>query len=75
MDATVARIDSDIVALKPSVEHTSKMAVSQFNKTGDRLDKLEKAQAEPLAKIAKLSESVDKLRATPDGAEKPGVFQ
>jgi hypothetical protein len=65
IDAAVARIDADIVALKASVEHTSKMSVSQFNKTSDRLDKVEKAQAEPAAKLAKLSEQVDKLRVTP----------
>ena len=41
------------------------MAAGQFNKTSDRLDKIEKAQAEPAAKIAKLSEAVDKLRAAP----------
>ena len=35
--------------------------MSQFNKTSDRLDKVEKAQAEPAAKLAKLSEAVDKL--------------
>jgi hypothetical protein len=65
LEASVARIDADIVALKASVEHTSKMGMSQFNKTSDRLDKVEKAQAEPAAKLAKLSEAVDKLRATP----------
>ena len=65
LEATVARIDADILALKAGVEHTSKLGMSQFNKTSDRLDKLEKAQAEPAAKIAKLSEAVDKLRAAP----------
>ena len=63
LDATVARIDADILALKAGVEHASKLGMSQFNKTSDRLDKLEKVQAEPAAKIAKLSEAVDKLRA------------
>ena len=62
LEASVARIDADIAALKTSVEHTSKMGMSQFNKTSDRLDKVEKAQAEPAAKLAKLSEAVDKLR-------------
>ncbi|HVX77849.1 MAG TPA: hypothetical protein VHB49_17075 [Bradyrhizobium sp.] len=66
--ATVARIDSDLVALKASVEHTSKIDVAQFNKTSDRLDKLEKAQAEPAAKLAKLSEAVEKLHAAPPAA-------
>ncbi|WP_194394062.1 hypothetical protein [Bradyrhizobium sp. CCBAU 51765] len=68
LDASVARIDADLVALKANVEQSSKTGVSQFNRTNDRLDKLEKAQAEPLAKIAKLSETVDKLRATPAAA-------
>jgi len=65
IEASIARIDSDILSLKASLEHTSKLGMSQFNKTSDRLDKVEKAQAEPAAKLAKLSETVDKLRATP----------
>lgn len=68
LDASVARIDADLVALKANVEHSSKTGVSQFNRANDRLDKLEKAQAEPLARIAKLSETVDKLRAAPPAA-------
>jgi hypothetical protein len=68
LDASVARIDADVVALKANVEHSTKTGVGQFNRTNDRLDKLEKAQAEPMAKIAKLSETVDKLRATPPTA-------
>ncbi|WP_157328237.1 hypothetical protein [Bradyrhizobium cajani] len=68
LDASVARIDADLVALKANVEHSSKTGVSQLNRANDRLDKLEKAQAEPMAKIAKLSETVDKLRATPPAA-------
>ncbi len=71
LEATVARIDADILALKAGVEHTSRLGMSQFNKTSDRLDKLEKAQAEPAAKIAKLSEAVDKLRAAPATAPAP----
>ena len=62
LETSVARIDADILALKASVEHTSKAGVSQFNKTSDRLDKVEKAQGEPAAKLAKLSEAVEKLR-------------
>ena len=65
LEAAVARIDADILTLKASVEHDAGMAAGQFNKTSDRLDKIEKAQAEPAAKIAKLSEAVDKLRAAP----------
>jgi hypothetical protein len=65
LEASIARIDADIQTLKTSIEHTSKLGMSQFNKTSERLDKVEKAQAEAAAKLAKLSETVDKLRATP----------
>jgi hypothetical protein len=66
-----ARIDADILALRAGLEHASKLGMSQFNKTSDRLDKLEKAQAEPAAKLARLSEAVDKLRAAPAAAAVP----
>ena len=59
----MARIDAEIVALKAGLEHNSKTTTGQLNKASDRLDKVEKAQAEPAAKLAKLSEAVDKLRA------------
>ena len=63
LEASVARIDAEIVALKASLEHNSRTTTGQLNKASDRLDKVEKAQAEPAAKLAKLSETVDKLRA------------
>jgi hypothetical protein len=69
LQASVARIDADILALKASVEVTSKLGISQFNRANDRLDKVEKALAEPSAKLARLSEAVDKLRAAPVAAK------
>ena len=68
LEASLSRIDADIQALKTGLDHTAKLGMSQFNKTGERLDKLERAQAEPAAKIAKLSETVDRLRAAPAAA-------
>jgi hypothetical protein len=75
LEASVARIDADVLALKAgvahmgdAVEHTSKLSMTQFKQTSDRLDKVEKAQAEPAAKLAKLSEAVEKLHATPPPA-------
>jgi len=62
LETSVARIDAEIVALKASLEHTSRTTTGQLNKASDRLDNVEKAQAEPAAKLAKLSEAVDKLR-------------
>jgi len=63
LESSVARLDAEIVALKASLEHSSKTTTGQINRATDRLDKVEKAQAEPAAKLAKLSEAVDKLRA------------
>jgi hypothetical protein len=73
IEASVARIDADILTLKASLEHTSKMGMSQFNKTSDRLDRLEKAIADPAAKLAKLSEALDRLRAAPAAAAPAAV--
>jgi hypothetical protein len=78
LEASVARIDADVLALKTGVAHigdaverTSKLGTTQFKQTSDRLDKVEKAQAEPAAKLAKLSEAVEKLHATPPAAPAP----
>ena len=64
LEASVARIEADLLALTAGMERTSKLGLTQFNKTSDRLDKLEKAQADPAARMAKLSDAVEKLRAT-----------
>src|SRR2546430_15332835 len=45
-EATVARVDADILNLKLGVEHTSKTGMSQFNRTSDRPDRLGQAEAE-----------------------------
>jgi hypothetical protein len=68
VEASVSRIDADIVALKAGLEHATKTGQTQFNKTNDRLDKIEKAQAEPASKLAKLSEAMDRLRIPPAAA-------
>jgi hypothetical protein len=72
LEETVMRIDADVAALKIGVDRAGKQTAAQFGKTtdrlektADRLDKLEKAQVEPAAKLAKLSDTVEKLRATP----------
>jgi hypothetical protein len=63
LQESVSRIDADIAALKTGLDHAAKTAQGQFSKTNDRLEKIEKAQAEPTSKIAKMSEALDKLRA------------
>jgi hypothetical protein len=73
LEASLSRIDADIQALKTGLDHTSKLGMSQFSKTSERLDKVERAQSEPSAKLAKLSEAVDKLRAAPAAAPAAAV--
>ena len=62
LEDTIARLDTEVAALRTSLEQASKHSASQIGKTSDRLDKVEKAQVEPAAKLAKLSETVEKLR-------------
>ena len=62
LEDSISRIDTEVAALRTSLEQASKHSASQIGKTSDRLDKVEKAQAEPAAKLAKLSETVEKLR-------------
>ena len=63
LETSVARLDAEIAELKAGLEQSAKTTAGQLNKASDRLEKVEKAQAEPTAKLAKLSEVVDKLRA------------
>jgi hypothetical protein len=64
----IARLDADVAALKSSVDHAAKLSATQTGKTSDRFDKAEKAQADAATKLAKLSEAVDRLKATPVAA-------
>jgi len=73
-DAAIRRIDADIASLKAEVDRAVKADVGQFtrtseriDRTSERIDRIEKAQAEPLARIARLSDAVDKLRVTTAG--------
>jgi hypothetical protein len=73
---SISRIDTEIAALRTSLEQASRHAASQLGKSSERLDRIEKAQAEPAAKLAKLSETVEKLRvaaATPAPVTTPAA--
>ena len=74
VEDSISRIDTEIAALRTSLEQASRHTASQLGKSSDRLDRIEKAQAEPAAKLAKLSEAVEKLRvaaATPAAVTTP----
>jgi hypothetical protein len=61
LEESITRIENELAAVK-------KANVALTGKFNERFDKIEKAQAEPAAKLAKLSEAVDKLHATPPAA-------
>jgi hypothetical protein len=71
VEDSISRIDTELAALRTSLEQASKHSASQIGKTSDRLDKVEKALAEPAAKLAKLSETVEKLRTASAAAAAP----
>ncbi|HEY4986896.1 MAG TPA: hypothetical protein VII39_09765, partial [Bradyrhizobium sp.] len=70
LETSVGRIDADITALKAGLERTSNAGHTQFSKTGDRLERIEKAQADTVAKLAKLGDAVEK-RAAASAASTP----
>ncbi|ABD08642.1 conserved hypothetical protein [Rhodopseudomonas palustris HaA2] len=69
LDEQVSKLQTELAALKASVDRADKTASAQIAKANDRIEKVEKAQAEPAQKIARLSETVEKLRSAQ--AEKP----
>jgi hypothetical protein len=62
----VARLHADLAALKFAIDSSARSSSAQYIKLGDRLDHVEKAQAEPAARLAKLADAVDRIeRRTP----------
>jgi hypothetical protein len=65
---TVARLNGDLSKMKAGIEAANRASAAQLGKLAERLDRAEKAQAEPTARLAKLAESLDRLErrtATP----------
>jgi hypothetical protein len=61
LQASVAQIGSELAMLKTSIASAQKNSGAQFGKLTERLDRTEKAQAEPTAKLAKIQESIERL--------------
>jgi len=64
LEASVARIDSDLQALKTGTEQGGQAMQGQGldNQTSERLDRLERAEADSSAKIVRLNEATERLR-------------
>jgi hypothetical protein len=52
---------AELSALKASLDGAARSANSQFTKIGERLDRVERAQIEPAAKLAHVAEAIDRL--------------
>jgi hypothetical protein len=61
MNEGVAQLRSEISALKALIAVAQRDAGAQFGKLSQRLDGMEKAQAEPAAKLAKIAESLNRI--------------
>ncbi len=64
--AAIAKLRSEVAALKTSIETARRSTTAQFAKTSDRLDKIDRGQAEPNAKLAKLAEAIERLEHRPE---------
>jgi hypothetical protein len=61
LNERMAQLGADITILKTTVAVIQRNTGLQSGKLADRLDRIEKGQAEPAAKLAKLVETVDRL--------------
>jgi hypothetical protein len=57
----ISRLRGDVAALKTEIEGSTKVANAQFAKMGERIERAEKAQSEPAGRIAKISETLDRI--------------
>ncbi len=57
----VAQLKAEIVALKTANDAAARSANAQFGKLAERMERIDKAQAEPTAKLTKMSDSLDRL--------------
>jgi hypothetical protein len=62
---TIAHLNTEVAALKASIDTSGRTSHAQLTKLGDRLDRVERAQAEPTAKLSKLAEAVDRIEHRP----------
>jgi hypothetical protein len=61
LQKSVAQLESELASLKAGIGNAQRSATMQFNKLAERIDRAEKAHAEPTAKLAKLQESIERI--------------
>jgi len=68
---SVAQLGSELATLKAGIASAQRNTSTQFGKLAERLDRAEKAQTEPVGKLAKLQESIDRLEQRQQHAAAP----
>jgi hypothetical protein len=68
---SVAQLGSELSTLKAGIASAQRSTSTQFGKLAERLDRTEKAQAEPVGKLAKIQESIDRLEQRQQHAAAP----
>jgi hypothetical protein len=63
---------AEIAALKVSVDAGIRNASAQFTKLGERIDRVERIQAEPVAKLSKAVETLDRLARSETAGQATG---
>jgi hypothetical protein len=59
--ASFDRINRELATLKASIDGSAKQSNSQIAKTADRMDRVEKSQADSGAKLARTADALDRL--------------
>ena len=57
----IAQIRTDVAALKSSVDSAARNSNAQFAKVGERFNRVEQAQTEPAARLAKVIQTLERL--------------
>jgi hypothetical protein len=63
LNGNIVQMNAALVSLQAAIDNVGKNANGQFAKFGERLDRFERAQAEPAAKLAKIADAME--RRTP----------
>jgi hypothetical protein len=66
LKATVAQLRADVSALRVTIETANKAANGQLTKIAERFDRIERAQAEPVARNGKAVEALERLERRAD---------
>jgi hypothetical protein len=73
LQGVLTQVNADVAALKASIDASSRAANTQLGKIGERLDRSERAQAEPTAKLSTIVDSLARLEHRTAAAPAPDV--